>query len=185
MPFSHSPIHLKRKQLGVALIMSLVFLTLLTILGLTSMSTTILQEKMAANMKDKNLAFQAAETGLRTAEQWVNVQLSKPVFPNNASGLYLPSTTAVPIWDSLDWTATANLVVYPNTPSGSGVGSLATVGTLPKYIIEDMGEEQDGSLVLPKDYKGVGKTVLRITARGTGGTDSAQVMVQSTFARPF
>lgn len=185
MPFLHSPKHLKRRQAGVALIMSLVFLVLLTILGLTAMSTTILQEKMTANMKDKNLAFQAAETGLVTAEQWLNAQLSKPVFPNTAVGLYLPSTTDTANWDSVIWSGTVNLVVFPNTPTGSGVGSLASVETAPKYIIEDLGEAQDGSLVLPKDYKGVGKTILRITARGTGGTDSAQAMVQSTFGRQF
>ena len=185
MPFLHSPKRLKRRQVGVALIMALVFLILLTILGLTAMSTTILQEKMTANMKDKNLAFQAAESGLVAAEQWLNAQLSKPVFPINAAGLYLPSTTALANWDSVDWTGTANLVVFPNTPTGTGVGSLGGVETAPKYIIEDLGEAQDGSLVLPKDYKGVGKTILRITARGTGGTDSAQAMVQSTFSRNY
>lgn len=159
--------------------MALVFLIILTIIGLSAMGTTSLEEKMAGNVKDRNLAFQAAETGLLAGENWINAQINKPGFPNNAAGLYLPSATATPAWDSLNWSGTSNLVVYS--------GGLQKVATQPKYIIEDLGEvpEVGGSKVLPGAYKGKGNTVVRITARGTGGTDAAQAMVQSTYSRAF
>ena len=50
-----------------------------------------------------------------------------------------------------------------------------------------MGEtpESGGSLVLTSSYKSKGTTVVRITARGTGGTDAAVVMLQSTYSRAF
>jgi Tfp pilus assembly protein PilX len=78
-------------------------------------------------------------------------------------------------------------VVYPNTPTATVSGGLAKINTQPKYIIEDLGEvpEVGGSKVLPGAYKGKGNTVLRVTARGTGGTDAAQAMVQSTYSRAF
>ncbi len=81
----------------------------------------------------------------------------------------------------------STVVIYPNTPSQSGSGTLGKVNTQPKYIIEDLGEipEQGGSLVLPGNYKGMGKSVIRITVRATGGTDAAVVMLQSTYARDF
>jgi type IV pilus assembly protein PilX len=175
-------------QKGFVLIMALVFLALLTIIGVTAMSTTSLEEKMAGNMKDRNLAFQAAETALLAAERWYETQTTKPVFPDTAKGLYVTdSTSAVWNWDAVNWST--NVVTYPCTPTitsscGSGV---AKINTQPKYIIEDLGElpEEKGSIVSPTDYKGKGSTIARITARGTGGTDAAVSMVQSTYARQF
>lgn len=51
------------------MIVALVMLLLLTIIGTASIRDTSLQEKMAANLRDYNLAFQAAEAGLREGER--------------------------------------------------------------------------------------------------------------------
>lgn len=51
-------------QNGAALITALVFLVIMTMLALSSMSTNTLEEKMAANSQEINRAFQTAETGL-------------------------------------------------------------------------------------------------------------------------
>jgi Tfp pilus assembly protein PilX len=53
-----------QSQSGVTLIISLVLLLLLTLIAVSSMKTTGLQEKMAGNDRDRNLAFQAAEAAL-------------------------------------------------------------------------------------------------------------------------
>jgi type IV pilus assembly protein PilX len=180
-------------QRGVALVMALVFLLLLTMLGVSALSTTSLEEKMAGNTKERNTAFQAAESALIVAEAWIIAQINKPIFPDNANGLYLPNTctspTIKPAWDcpTLNWSSTSDLVVYPNTPTGTLTGGLTKVGTQPKYIVEDLGEmpETGGSVVVPTTYKGKGNTVLRITARGTGSADAAQAMVQSVYSRAF
>lgn len=54
----------KSRQGGAVLIVSLILLVVMTLLGLSSMSTTSLQEKMAANSQEGTRAFQAAESGL-------------------------------------------------------------------------------------------------------------------------
>ena len=59
------------KQAGSALIVSLVILLLLTLIGVTAMSTTSLEERMAGNNRDENIAFQAAETAARDGENWI------------------------------------------------------------------------------------------------------------------
>lgn len=59
------------KQQGAVLLVALIMLLLLTILGAAAMRDTNLQERMAGNMRDHNLAFQAAEAALRFAEQEV------------------------------------------------------------------------------------------------------------------
>jgi Tfp pilus assembly protein PilX len=55
------------RQRGAALITSLVILLVLTAIGITALSTTSLEQKMATNTQDFNRAFQAAETGLKGA----------------------------------------------------------------------------------------------------------------------
>ena len=51
-------------QKGAALITALVMLVILTMLGLSSIMTNTMNERMAANSQEVNRAFQAAETGL-------------------------------------------------------------------------------------------------------------------------
>ncbi len=51
----------------MVLIISLVMLVILTLLGISAMSTTTLEERMAANLQEQNRSFQAAETGLDLA----------------------------------------------------------------------------------------------------------------------
>ncbi len=144
---------------------------------------------MAGNVKDRNLAFQAAESALAIGENWIYTQIGKPVFPNTGSGLYTPNSTT-PNWNQATGAWSVSTVVsYPCTPgTSSGCGTnLGKVNSQPTYIVEDMGEkaETSGSLVMSTSYKGKGTTVVRVTARGTGGTDAAVVMLQSTYSRDF
>jgi Tfp pilus assembly protein PilX len=55
------------RQRGAALITALVLLVILTMLGLSSMTTNTMEERMASNAQEKNRAFQAAESGLNMA----------------------------------------------------------------------------------------------------------------------
>ena len=53
-----------RRQRGAVLIVALVLLVILTLLGVSMMNTTKLEERMAANIQEATQAFQSAETGL-------------------------------------------------------------------------------------------------------------------------
>ena len=63
---SLSPFH---KQRGAALITGLIFLVVLTMIGITAARMSTLEERMAGNMRDRSLAMQAAEMALRDAER--------------------------------------------------------------------------------------------------------------------
>jgi len=56
-----------RQQRGVALVMALVMLLILTILGITAMNTSSLEEKMSGNVQESTRSFQAAESGVNSA----------------------------------------------------------------------------------------------------------------------
>jgi type IV pilus assembly protein PilX len=61
-----------RRQQGAVLIVSLLFLVILTLLGLTAMSGTTMEERMSGNSRDMNVALQAAEAALRDARRDIN-----------------------------------------------------------------------------------------------------------------
>lgn len=75
--------HSGAEQQGATLAIVLIFLVLVTLVGVTGMTTTTLEEKMAGNLKDQNLAFQAAESGLRDAK----LDISGGVVPGAATTL--------------------------------------------------------------------------------------------------
>ncbi|WP_214512641.1 pilus assembly PilX family protein [Pseudomonas brassicacearum] len=65
---------LKHRQRGMALLVSLVFLLLLTLIGLSSMQSATLQEKMTSSVMQRNQSFQIAEAALRMGESAVQVE---------------------------------------------------------------------------------------------------------------
>ena len=64
-------IQMTKHQQGSALLVSLIILVVMTLLGLSGMRTSVMEEKMAGNMRDSELAFQAAEAALRDAEKYI------------------------------------------------------------------------------------------------------------------
>ena len=69
---------LPASQRGTVLAISLMFLVVLTVIGLGSMSVSSLDERMAGNMRNSDIALQAAETVLREAETWLTAQNLPP-----------------------------------------------------------------------------------------------------------
>ena len=57
-----------RSQSGMVLVTSLVILMILTMLGLSSVQGTSIQELISRNQRDSNIAFNAAETTIINAE---------------------------------------------------------------------------------------------------------------------
>ena len=60
-----------KKQRGVVLIMSLTILMVLTLIGVSAMKTSALQERMSGNARDYQIAFEAAEIALRAGEDYI------------------------------------------------------------------------------------------------------------------
>lgn len=167
-------VYRQRHQRGTALIISLVFLLLLTILGVTAVSTSTLQEKMAGNMKDQNMAFQAAETGLRGGEAAILALVStgdKPVPDSTGSGgVFTPSV--INMLNS-SWRS-ANATLY---------GSFSLLYEAPRYAVEFAGVETisyDIGGSKPPDTI----TYYRIWSHGYGGTQTAESVLQSTYKVP-
>ena len=176
------------RQKGVVLIISLIMLLLLTLIAASSMQTTSLEEKMAGNIRDENLAFQAAETALRAGEAIVT--LNSPSFSvagNGTLGTGLYTTVGVSppdpcFWATVDWGSNTAVATLPSN-------TLNYVNKQPRYIIEELPSIHNRHALLPEGVwkpecpSAVKPTWYRITARGTGASDNAVVKLQSIFRR--
>lgn len=169
-------------QRGAVLAISLVILLLLTLIGVTAMSTTTLEEKMAGNTRDLNLAFQAAEAALREGEAWVMDQTVEPDTCDTApcDVWELKAATEEFASQSHSWW-TANAREYG---TAGGNPDIDGVSSDPRFLIEYLSFESSGTLTRGQDPQ-TGDTFYRITARGTGGTNDAQVILQSIVKKQF
>jgi len=166
----------RRRQVGMSLIMGLLFLALLSLLGLAGMSVSSLEERMAGNTQDRTLAFNAAESSLRDCET-VLQGASLPVF-NGSNGMYQPAALgSTPVWKSINWTAAGTTRVHATTPTGAAAA--------PRCIIEELPPQPNmggsNSMAANKPLPDAG--IFRITARGVGAKPGTVVMLQSTYVR--
>jgi type IV pilus assembly protein PilX len=120
----------RRSQRGVALIVALILLVIISLLGLSSMRNTGLQERMTANLFSRSVEFQEVETAARDAQALLP-PVGAPTFTAACtSGLCTtPTATVTPRW--LDTT-------FSNWTAGSTSIS-ALVSAKAKYFVEDMG----------------------------------------------
>lgn len=63
---------LPTRQQGVSLVVVLILLIVMSLLGLAVLRSSAMQERMSANMYDRNLAQQAAEMALVAGQTWLN-----------------------------------------------------------------------------------------------------------------
>ena len=61
----------RQHQRGMSLLVVLLLLIVMSVLGIAVLRSSAMQERMSANMLDRNEAVQAAETGLLVAQQTV------------------------------------------------------------------------------------------------------------------
>lgn len=108
--FSNAP-RMGTGQQGAALIISLVVLLVITVIGLTSMKTSILQERMSANAQNARQAFLAAEAASQ--------DLYRKLEPMNSS-----STEWQRALGALD--KGIRVATTPVTYGGAGSGKAAT-----------------------------------------------------------
>ena len=98
-------------QKGSALLVSLIMLLLITLVAVGGMQSSILQEKMTGNMRDRDLAFQAAEAALREAES-STLSNSNAVYGASANGLYQANSLNLPDWSARNMDEGNGSIVY-------------------------------------------------------------------------
>jgi len=177
-------------QRGLSLVVTLVMLVGITMLGLAAIGGTVMQEKIAGNTRDMNLAFQAVEAGLRDAESDISQNITgSSTFTSACShGLCTPASTwptptSAPLWTLINWNG-GTVRAY-----GAYTGAVALSPGLaapPLYVIEKLSNQQPGQ----GDALGIGLapnaaagTYYRATVYATGGRPDTHVVAQSIYLK--
>jgi len=163
---------LKTRQTGVVLVTGLIFMVILTIIVVVALRSATLEERMAANALNRQLALQAAEAALRDAEALIQTS-GAPFDPFEpwrftagcTNGLCNKAAAgAAPRWKTVEWEAVGQ-------PSATNI---AGVKSQPRYIIEIANDPIKQGAICPK-------VLYRVTARGVGGVDNAIVFLQTMY----
>jgi type IV pilus assembly protein PilX len=160
------------KQTGAALVTGLIFMVVLTIIVISALRSATLEERMAANARNRQLALQAAEAVVREAE--VALVAGAPFDPFTPSSFTAGCTNGycnkaavgtTPRWKTVAW----------DTVGRTGTLTINGVSAPPRYIVEIANVPVFGGAggICPK-------ILYRITARGVG-QDNSTVFVQTMF----
>lgn len=168
------------RQSGMTLIVSLVILMALTILGVTSMQSTRTEISMAGNLRESGIAFNAAEAGLRAAEDFVNNSTTITIFNDPSIGLYPELVPDPPYGQSATWDA-----------SQTASTTLPYVIEQPKFIVHYLGDRSQNEVAAVNiagyggGQPGITISNFTITVRATGQSGRSYSYVQSYFGHEY
>lgn len=182
---------LPQNQRGAALAISLVFLLLLTIIGITATTSSRLEEKMSGNLRDLSASEMMSESGLRAAGDWVRQQAvgGTPLPENNPPGageVWILGTAgsgnlagASSSWwmtDGLEYGVAGTLDFISTDPT-----VYFQANEDPRYVVEGYGSVAGDASFGSQNSQ----AYYRTTAYGTGLTGNAQTVTQGTMFTRF
>lgn len=183
-------LHAHREQ-GIVLVIALIMLLLMTMAGLASMRGTTLEERMAGNWRDQNLALQAAEAALRHGENTLAPLTEPPVhhtWPACIEGetclvfVHAPEANDPVrggILSRLEAERTQWFALSRDYPTDLGLAAV------PSHLIEHRAHERDHLVTGFGPSHETGRDLYRITSQGQGQTPAAESVLQSIYAKRF
>ena len=204
LALSHRP----SRHRGAALFVAIIFLLLVTSLGVVAAKQSGLQQKMTVGQRNVSMALASAESAARCAERriydWYRGSNGRALAGDGTAtqGVYDPAaveanTTLAPFFAGRAW-STAGATSYPTARfdfTKSAV-PIARTAEQPHFVIEDLGPlggarrfesgssanaGYEGSMGLSPSGNAEDR-VYRITAKGTGMLPGVVRTVQTTFS---
>jgi type IV pilus assembly protein PilX len=148
-------------QRGMALLVTLVFLLLLTLIGISSMQNATLQEKMAGSVSLRNQSFQVAEAALRVGESAVQLDSYSLTVCSGTTQCAPPAESSTVKAAGLNATSGVTWIA-----SGNGFYGVQNIGT---------------ALTAVNVPSNTSATLYRVTAVGIAGTSRS--VVESIYAK--
>jgi type IV pilus assembly protein PilX len=162
-------------QRGVTLIVALIFLAILMLLGVTVAQTSSMEERMAGNTRDRDLALQAAEAALQAADATMGALPKDTTNPDpNKRGkittAFDGTTVGYVAYDPAhgDDAAYWNAYDWPGASVQVTSASLSGLAAQPRYVIEKLPDS-------------VNTQRFRVTARGVGSSATTVVILQAGY----
>ena len=172
-----------RPEQGFVLVTGLLFLVVVTLLGLALFRSSGLMERVSANTRDKQRAFEAAQAALQYGEWFLGnstTQVKSACTTTTGKDTTTIHVCTEPLSASRDtiaalaWQASAFAYPQPNLTVAAG-GGLTSGGDInyqarPGVYIEDLGLMSDNKTEL-----------YQVTAYGYGGNADTSSIVRSTY----
>ena len=181
-PLSQPPVSVARQR-GAALFISLMVLLMMTLLALAAANMSIMQERMAGNLRESNDAFQAAEATLREIETRLVA-----IAQGGSGGIDIPPRWGAMSLDDNDCTLSSpnGWTDWDNAPwrTAPTTGGRYIVIDLDKYVGSDgLPRSVSCQLLNADDPARSGQTYL-IVVRASGSAGTGDVIAQSIFFWP-
>ena len=195
----NKPLTQRPQQRGTVLLVAMIMLLVMTLLGINSMRGTALEERMAGNWRDQNIALQAAEAALREAERSLPSIRPEPegtVADGCPDDPIDPDDGACLVYEmDTDDPATFNYLLSTDSDKRAQWRDNATeyaeeitgAGAQPRYLIEARGIVRD-SLTSGFGYDGAAEgwmDMYQITAEGFGQTQDGSRILQIIYAKRY
>ncbi len=168
-------------QRGAALVVGLIFLAMLSLMGVAAYMVANQEERMAGNTRDRIRAFEAAETSLRDCEALLGGFGTLPNFNGNNGMHPAPAFGDPQVFETINW-LTGSVRVIPQV---AGAPAIPDVALQPRCIIERVGEierrDRTGARSMPQEV--IIETIYRITAMGYGTNPTTTSNLQTMFRR--
>lgn len=184
------------EQCGFVLITSLIFLVVVTLLAVSAINRSTLQEKIAANTRAREIAEEHANAALRAGEAVLRtaafdtyrpagtiVDLDKNPQAGIPDSIHIWVQNAIPGTDTNTAQDFLKESVWNNSNPIQYDMSSAPDGVETKYFIEELTGCYQTNLDPDACATGDGVVMYRITARAKQG--HATVVTQSTFAKYY
>jgi type IV pilus assembly protein PilX len=159
-------------QSGVSILVALVMLLVLTLIGVSSMNSALVELKMAGSMQQQGIALNRADELLRVGEQNIDGILNDPAafdFAADGDGYYVNADN-IDV-NNIDW-------------AGQGLSTIQGATANDIYVTEYLGAKPipGESVKVGTDGRIIGGAVhtFRITTRSTTGKNAVR-LVQSIY----
>lgn len=183
-------------QQGIVLFVGLVMVVLLTLIGLAAIRGSGLQESMAFNMRDKTVAFQAAESGLRACEthivrtkQFVTSCIENSGICDDLNLSFTNSLSNSVNNNPTYWLARARDLDTIEIAQSVLNTALPHVDSQPRCLIEVIQPDIVQCNFLMGNNAQIGasspncRDPYRVTAKGVGAEPSTEIILQTTYTK--
>lgn len=167
----------KKSQSGAALILSLLMLLVLSLLAISGMQGTVMQERMVSAEREGLVSLEIAESGLRDAEAFLETINSLGEF-DGTDGLYGVSDATPDPLVAATWNG--NVSRTANTVNG------VTPRFFVKHVGEALQQEKLTDIVVQNYSHETGAATaqaFRVIAWSPGATGQSQRIIESYYAR--
>jgi type IV pilus assembly protein PilX len=197
----------RRQQRGVALVIGLIFLTLVSLIATVGMRQSITQERMAGGLRQESLARAGAETAARAGERelyefYLNSNGTVRGAGGGVDGIYFANEDVAEAFREAPYdeffTAGGEAIDTAVVDLVGGASGTSALAQQPVYLIEELGVVRqpgagtgtEGGASGTANYEGSGggspagnsdMYMYRITSRATGGVETVVRTVETTY----